>query len=102
MWCRMSKSFGSLSKALNPFRYPWQAAKGGAEVLYHRLEGGGGLGALWTSPWGTYGTLKWILDGPSVPPRPPGLEIGSTQTDRQGFAIYGTVRVSGTSVIPPC
>lgn len=98
----MPKAHVNLGKALNPFRYPWQAAKAPALILYQRLQGGGNFGALWTSPWGTYGTLKWLLDGEPAIPRGPGLEVGSTETDKRGFAIYGTVRVSGTNVVPPC
>lgn len=101
----MPKSQNRLLRALNPIRYPWEAAKAPALILYQRLMGGGNWGAFWTSPWGTYGTLKWLFEdyakGPQIQ-HGPGLDVGSTDTGVQGFAIYGTVRVSGTSVIPPC
>lgn len=100
----MPKSRNKLLRSLNPFRYPWEAAKAPLLILNQRLHGGGDWGALWTSPWGTYGTIKWIVDNytraPKFP-RGPGLNVVGTETDANAFAIYGVVRVSGVSVIPP-
>lgn len=97
----MPKSHNKLLRALNPVRYPWEAAKAPFFIAYRRLQGG----ALEANPYGTYATFKWIFNDYFGPPRTPssqGLELGSNQTDATGFAIYGVVRVSGTSVIPPC
>jgi hypothetical protein len=87
--------------ALNPLK-PWDHAKASFFILYTRLQGGGELGALWTSPWGTYGTLKYAY-GTFINPEPPptgSLEVSLAETDAEAFAIYGTVRVSGVNVIP--
>lgn len=38
-------------------------------------------------------------------PKPPphgSLEVAGNATDATGYAIYGTVRVGGTGIIPPC
>jgi hypothetical protein len=35
------------------------------------------------------------------PPQGPGLDVAGSENDVNGFAIYGRVRVSGISVIPP-
>jgi hypothetical protein len=89
--------------ALNPLK-PWEHAKASALILYTRLQGGGNWGALWTSPWGTYGTLKYAY-GTFINPRPAptgSLEVSLSESDAQAFAVYGTVRVSGTNAIPPC
>lgn len=89
--------------ALNPLK-PWQHAKASALILYKRLQGGGNWGAFWTSPWGTIGTLKYVY-GTFIDPQPPptgSLEVETAESDAQAFAIYGTVRVSGLNVIPPC
>jgi hypothetical protein len=97
----MGKTNNRLLRALNPIRYPWQAAKAPFVIAYRRIQGG----ALEANPYGTYATLKWLADdyfGSRKPPRGPGLEVGTGGTDADGFAIYGLVRVSGTSVIPPC
>jgi hypothetical protein len=97
----MGDSFKKFTHALNPIRYPWQAAKAPFFIAYRRLQGGG----LEANPYGTYATLKWMFDdyfAPRPEPRSMGLEVGTGGTDADGFAIYGLVRVSGTSVIPPC
>jgi len=97
----MGKTNNKLLRALNPIRYPWQAAKAPFFIAYRRLQGG----ALEANPYGTYATLKWLFDDYLGPPKRPysqGLEVGTTETDADGFAIYGIVRVSGTNVIPPC
>lgn len=39
---------------------------------------------------------------PKPPPPGPGLDVAGVETGAQGFALYGTVRVSGTNVVPPC
>lgn len=97
----MPSSHNKLLRALNPIRYPWEAAKAPFFIAYRRLSGG----ALEANPYGTYATLKWLFDdyfGPPKKPYSPGLEVGGNETDATGFAIYGVLRVSGTSVIPPC
>jgi len=87
--------------ALNPMK-PWQHAKASFFVAWRRLQGG----ALEANPWGTFRTLKYVYgtileyDRPKQPTG--SLEVSLTETDMQGFAIYGTVRVSGVNVIPPC
>lgn len=98
----MPNAHVNLKRALNPFTHPLEAAKAPAYILYHRLQGGGNFGFLYTSPWGTYDTLKWLFKGEPKPLGMPGLEVGSTDSGTEGFAIYGTVRVSGTNVVPPC
>lgn len=88
-----------LLRALNPMRYPWQAAKAPFFIAYRRLSGG----ALEANPYGTYATFKYLINdyfAEKKVPRGPGLEVGGNQTDATGFAIYGVVRVSGTNVIP--
>lgn len=97
----MPSTHNRLLRALNPVRYPWQAAKAPFVIAYRRLSGG----ALEANPYGTYATFKYIFGdyfADKKTPRGPGLDVGSNQTDATGFAIYGLVRVSGTSVIPPC
>lgn len=48
-------------------------------------------------------SLKYAYSLVHPGPVPTGsLEVSQVETDAQGFAIYGLVRVSGTSVIPPC
>lgn len=87
--------------ALNPIQHPWQAAKGGFLVAWRRLQGG----ALEANPWGTLVTLRYVYGTilyPPDKPRAPGLEVAQTESDAQGFALYGTVRASGVNVIPPC
>ena len=86
--------------ALNPLK-PWQHAKASFLIAYRRLQGG----ALEANPWGTLRTLKYaygtFIKDPD--PRPTGsLEVATSESDTQAFAIYGTVRVSGVNVIPPC
>lgn len=95
----MPSSHNKLLRALNPFRYPGEAAKAPFFIAYRRLQGG----ALEANPYGTYATLKWMFNdyfADKKLPHGPGLDIGSQQTDATGFAIYGVVRVSGTNVIP--
>lgn len=43
----------------------------------------------------------WDVLHPQPPPNGE-LEVSRTETDAQGFAIYGTVRTAGVNVIPPC
>jgi hypothetical protein len=95
----------SLKEALNPLK-PWQHAKTSAAILNQRLHGGGNWGALYTSPWGTLKTVKYVyryvIDPRDEKSPSEGMEVSQAETDARGYAIYGTVRVSGVNVIPPC
>lgn len=87
--------------ALNPIKHPWQAAKAPFLIAYNRLQGG----AITANPYGTLKTLRYVYGTilyPADKPRPPGLEVSQSEGDTEGFALYGTVRVSGVNVIPPC
>lgn len=87
--------------AANPFKNPWQAAKAPFLIAWNRLQGG----ALTANPYGTLKTLRYVYGTilyPPDKPRPPGLEVSQSESDAQGFALYGMVRVSGINVIPPC
>lgn len=87
-----------MPSALNPLK-PWQHAKASFLIAWRRLQGG----ALEANPWGTYKTLTWAYGTfihPAGPPPQPPLDVSLAEGDREAFAIYGTVRVSGTNVIP--
>lgn len=89
---------------LSPVK-PWQHAKQSFNVFYYRIYGGGAtLRSLYTSPWGTAKTFGYIwktyIDPRDARSPSEGMDVSQTETAARGFAIYGTVRVSGVNVIP--
>lgn len=87
-----------MSDAINPLK-PWQHIKSTLFIGYYRFKDG----RLY-SPWGMFETA-WYAHKTFVDPRPRKqptghLDVSITESDARGFAIYGMVRVSGTSVIP--
>ena len=79
---------------------PWDQFKASVEAGLYSIRGG----RIYL-PWlaileGLKYSYRYHIRGVK-PPRGPGLEVSGAESDAAGFAIYGMVRVSGVSVIPP-
>lgn len=79
---------------------PWQNIKA---TLYIGLNFYQDSRSLYNPFASVKDSLKYAYSLLNPKPPPTGsLEVSRTETDAQAFALYGTVRVSGRNVIPPC
>jgi hypothetical protein len=85
--------------ALRP-KKPWQNIKA---TLFIGLNFYQDTRSLYNPIASVKHSLKYAYSLLHPEPPPHGsLEVAQAETDARGFAIYGTVRVAGRNVIPPC